>query len=194
MSLGSITLNIHFLSVFSVMALIFSESSIYSLLVILCAVIHEAGHIAAIKLTNAGISEISLLPFGAEIKMKNNVGYIEEFVIALSGPFINIVSGALFYIIYRIYPCPQMLFCIISSLFLALVNLIPVKGFDGGRCVRCTALYFLQYEKALKLINASELLSLILLTIFSLATIKLSGFNISLCAICIYLFVSVYSK
>ena len=172
--------------------LIFAESSIYSLLVILCALCHEAGHIAAMYLLGAGISEISFLPFGADIRMKNNVGYIYELIIAASGPLSNIICGGILYGVYIFLPNKYILFCTFSSFFLAAINLIPAKSFDGGRIVSCLAMSLLEYEKALKLVRASELMSLLILTFFSVVSVKLSYFNLSIAAICIYLFVCVY--
>jgi len=192
-SLGNIRVKIHFLSPLSVFALIFAESSIYSFVVLFCALIHEMGHIAAIYFLKAGISEISLLPFGAEIKMKNTVGYLYDFIIAISGPFSNIILGGIFWSIYLLCPHPVPLFGLISSLFLAAINLVPVKSFDGGRCVRSLAFSLMEYEKALRFIKITELLSLIVLTFLSFLAVRYSYFNISLCAICIYLFVCVYS-
>lgn len=192
-SIGNIRVNIHFLAPLSVFALIFAESSIYSFVVLFCALIHEMGHIAAIYFLKAGISEISLLPFGAEIKMKNSVGYFYDFIIAISGPFSNILLGGIFWCIYLLYPHPTPLFGVISSIFLAVINLIPVKSFDGGRCIRSVAFSFMEYEKALRFIKISELLSLLILTFLSFLAVRYSYFNISLCAICIYLFVCVYS-
>ena len=191
--LGSIKVNIHFLSVLSVFALIFAESSVYSLIVIFCALIHELGHISAIYLLKAGISEISFLPFGAEIKMKNSVGYLQDFIIAISGPLSNLLLSGFFWCIYLLQPHPVPLFGVISSLFLAIINLVPVKSFDGGRCIRSVAFSFMEYEKALRFIKISELLSLLVLTFLSFLAVRYSYFNISLCAICIYLFICVYS-
>ena len=82
----------------------------------------------------------------------------------------------------------------ICSIFLAVVNLVPVRGFDGGRMVRCIALSRLEYEKALKFIKISEQVSLIILSALSIAAIRAAAFNISLIIICLYLFVSVYKN
>lgn len=193
-SLGKITVNVHILFCLSVCALIFAESSVYALAVLLCAVLHECGHIAVIKLEGMNIEEINLLPFGAEIRMRGDAGYFAEMKIAAAGPAVNLLSGFLLYPLFLIFPNPFVLFMILCSVFLAFINLIPIRGFDGGRIVRCAAFLCLQYEKALTLIRVSELVSLILLTAFSMSVLLFSSFNISLAAICVYLFVSVYKN
>lgn len=191
---GEVNVNIHALSVISFIALIFAESSIYSLAVVLCAMWHELGHIIAIYILGAGIAEISFLPFGVEIRMKNELSYRDDLIVAAAGPFFNLLSSGVFYVAYMAFPHPFLVFCAVCSLFLCGINLVPVKGFDGGRMVRSVVFSLTEYEKALKFIKISELLAFLLLTYFSLFAVKLSCFNISLIAICLYLFLSVYLK
>ena len=192
--IGSTAISVHILSILSVFALIFAESSIYSISVIFCAAVHELGHIAMIYFFGAGIREFRFLPFGAEIRMKREVNYSSELIISLAGPLANFVLAAVMYILFLFFPNPVILFTVICSIFLAVVNLVPVRGFDGGRMVRCIALSRLEYEKALKFIKISEQVSLIILSALSIAAIRAAAFNISLIIICLYLFVSVYKN
>ncbi len=173
-------------------AFFLADSSVYSLAALFCAAFHELGHIAAIYACGSSVERFFLHPFGAEIKLSRDVCYKKELLIALSGPFAGILLSLLLFFISEFFPSPLIYFSAICSLWLAVFNLVPIRSFDGGRAARCLFLGIFPYEKALRLIRASELLSLLLLSALSAASAVFSSYNLSLCAICILLFVSVY--
>lgn len=190
--IGSLDIKIHFLSFISVFALFLADSSIYPLIVILCALFHECGHVLAMLFCGAGIREVYILPFGAQISTKYDMSYKKELVVAASGPFFSLLLSGFLAMSLCFFPCPQFLFGALCSLFLAVINILPIRSFDGGRITRCVFLLCLEYEKALKFIKISELCSLLMLSAFCAYTAIFFEFNLSLAGILIYLFLFVY--
>ena len=187
-----IRIRIHLFSLISVVALFLADSGVYSFIVILCAVLHEFGHIIAIHISGAKITDVCFLPFGMEIKTSGKTGYIHDFFISLAGPALNLLTFSICSAVFLFFKHPIILFCGICSLFLAVINLIPVRSFDGGRALKSLAFLFFEYEKALKIIHFSELFSLIILCFAACVSVILCEGNISLAVICIYIFVSAY--
>lgn len=180
--------------VFTLFAFIFAESSVFSLCVIICAVFHELGHFFAIKAFRQSIASLELSPFGAVIRYGGTLCYKKEILIALAGPCFSLLLTACLMPFYLLFPCPILLFLCICSLFLGLFNLIPLRSFDGGRVLRGIFFSAFEYEKALMLSRASELLALLILSAVSVWTVIFSSYNLSLCFICAYVFVSVYLR
>ncbi len=178
----------------TIFAFVFAENSIFSLCVLFCAAFHELGHMIAIKLLGERIAFFELAPFGAEIILGTVPSYKTEFFIALAGPAFSFLLAFAVFLLYLVFPCSVLLFICVSSLFLGFLNLVPVRSFDGGRCIRCILFSFFEYEKAERLSGISELLSLLILSAFSVWAVIFASYNLSLCFICLYIFVSAYIK
>ncbi|MBR5528712.1 MAG: hypothetical protein IKV97_06870 [Clostridia bacterium] len=176
------------LSVLSTVCLILAESSVYSLMVLFCAAVHELGHVCAAKFLRAEICELAFLPFGAELKITGKLTYGSEILLHAAGPLFNLASGLSFLVVFLIFPCPYILFGSVCSFFLLAVNLVPASTLDGANIVRCLAFSHLEYQKALKASRLSELVSLVILTAVAVHTVIFCGFNLSVIGICIYLF------
>ena len=70
------------------------------------SLLHESGHIFAIKICGCNINKISLNAFGAEIVKSENsfTGYIKDIIIFLSGPLINLTAAIIILIIITNWP------------------------------------------------------------------------------------------
>ena len=125
------------------------DSLVFLLLLFLCVLLHEFGHIFTARAFGVPTPYVTLLPIGGVAQLERipeEPG--QEFLIAIAGPLVNVfitillvaVGGATlqtnaaagldnmqFSLIYRLAAV---------NLFLALFNMIPAFPMDGGRVLR----------------------------------------------------------
>lgn len=189
---GSVRITVDIFFLVSVVMLFFSEGFFYPAILLFCAIIHELGHAAAIKLCGLSVSELYLSPFGAEMSVFGLCDRKSDLLIAASGPFVNLVSGLLFLILFYIAGNEYIAFAVFCNFFLLVLNVIPVKSFDGHKMLESLVMSIFSYEKALKILIFSELISIIVLCLFSVCAVIFFDFNLSLILFCSYIFLSVY--
>ena len=97
--------------------------------VVSAAVIHELGHILAAKLCGVRSWRLGLKAGGALITFDfSRLSYMREVFVHLAGPAFGVMA-ALFSVIFF---GERAEYFAGVSLSMALVNLLPVSGFDGG--------------------------------------------------------------
>ena len=134
MSKPSLKIKLSFSGAIMIIALIFTHSYL-SLAAILAAFCHELGHIIAAKLQRIPLGELKLGIFGASLTSKPLLcSYKSEIILAAAGPLVNLISAAI------LLPFCKNDFCalfVAASLFLGILNLLPIYEFDGGRILYC---------------------------------------------------------
>ena len=101
-----------------------------AVLTIICAVIHELGHVFSISRMNAGESLPKGHLSGFRIKRKVVLGYREEIIILLMGPLFNIIAFLLTIPFSSMMSGYVRIFGLLN-LATAISNLLPVEGYDG---------------------------------------------------------------
>lgn len=154
-----------------ILILIFGDNSKYAIIALSAAIIHEIGHVAASFLLKMKLKNFSLKLFSAKLGVALPLhSYKKELLLALSGPLANIVSGITAIHIYRhIYCNEYVMFVIVASFFLAILNLLPIRSFDGGRIFICTlAPHFNIYkiEYVLEILSFSFILLLWIVSVY----------------------------
>ncbi len=98
---------------------------------IISVLVHEAGHILALKLLGGYVGEIKADLKGIEFKMERTALFTgkEIILVSMAGP----VAGLLFAAAAFIWRLDE-LFKI--NLLLSLFNLLPLKGLDGGEILK----------------------------------------------------------
>lgn len=91
------------------------------------AVVHEAGHLLALRLSKVAVEKLALDLLGARIIVKP-LTLKQEFLCACAGPG----AGLLLIGAGRLYP--ELAVCAFAQ---SLYNLIPIMPLDGGRIIRC---------------------------------------------------------
>ena len=157
--------------------LLTSQLEMY-LLLMLFAIIHELGHLAAGLILKFKLEEIKLTPVGLQIQFKvsveeyklNNVkSYtIKKAIIALAGPLTNFIIATIMIAIAQINIGLQYTYIfsliVYSNLLIAMFNLIPIYPMDGGRVVKEILSIILGKTKAYKITYMISKTVLILLT------------------------------
>ena len=121
-----------------ILLLIIFQKTEYLIISLTSAIFHEAGHLLALMYFKTEILEFKISIFGANIKttVRNQINYFKDIFISFSGPLVNLIISVFSYIFYNI--CFKKVFfdIYIVNLVLALFNLLPFYGFDGGKILQ----------------------------------------------------------
>lgn len=121
------------------------DSTIFIVLLFLCVVLYEFGHVLAARRYGIQSPVVTLLPIGGVASMQRLPSDPrQELVVALAGPAVNLVIGvALILLLGSLRPnelseidnphLSLMGRLAAANLFLAFFNLIPAFPMDGGR-------------------------------------------------------------
>ncbi len=125
------------------------NSVLFMVLLFLCVLLHEFGHIFTARAFGVATPYVTLLPIGGVAQLERIPEEPwEEFLIAIAGPMVNVVITAVLVIFggatlhgYAATALDNMDISMIDrlaavNLFLALFNLIPAFPMDGGRVLR----------------------------------------------------------
>ena len=131
-----IKVKISFFGILMIGALVLTHSYI-SLAALLAAALHELGHVCAAKICAIPLRELKLGIFGAALSTDTALySYKKEIFLAAAGPLSNIVSTVILYPLLKSSEGFGQMF-LAASLFLAILNLLPISDFDGERILRC---------------------------------------------------------
>ena len=126
-------IKIGFFSVLLFLSL-FLTHSYFAVCSFIAVILHELGHLIAARLCNVKFNTLSIGIYGAGLKAdKTSFSYKNEILIALCGPLANLISAFLAIPIYIGAQSTSALYFIASSIILGMMNLMPIKTFDGGR-------------------------------------------------------------
>ncbi|MCA9128138.1 MAG: site-2 protease family protein [Planctomycetales bacterium] len=118
-----------------------------------CVVAHEFGHAAAAAHYGIRTADITLLPIGGVARLERLPEKpIQELVIAIAGPAVNVVIAGILFVLMLIGGIPlamsdsqgqfstmamgYMDYLLIANIVLVLFNMLPAFPMDGGRVLR----------------------------------------------------------
>ena len=125
------------------------DSVIFMVLLFLCVLLHEFGHIFTARYFGVPTPYVTLLPIGGVAQLERipeEPG--QEFLIAIAGPLVNVAITILLVVVggatlhgYAATALDNTSISMIDrlaavNLFLALFNMIPAFPMDGGRVLR----------------------------------------------------------
>ncbi len=110
--------------------------------VLLAVALHEGGHIGAARVLGVPICGVRMGLFGIRLRLGGLLSYRQEGLIAAGGPAVNLLTALCLWPQAAVSDATwDGLFCL-ASVGLAAVNLLPVRGLDGGRILRCLLAFF----------------------------------------------------
>jgi Zn-dependent protease/CBS domain-containing protein len=134
---------------------------VFMVLLFLCVLLHEFGHIFTARRFGVNTPDVILLPIGGVARLERIPEKpSEEFLIAIAGPLVNVVIAALLVLVGGAHLQLNRLATLDISggglidqlaavnLFLAVFNLIPAFPMDGGRVLRALLASRLGYVHA----------------------------------------------
>lgn len=145
--------------------------------------VHELSHLLAAKFIGLRCSNITVYPFGLNLKLKNTIIYSlsDEIILYLSGPLSNILMALLSLIIgfkgdfyYK-------------NLALFLINILPIIPLDGGMIIKKILNYRLGYDGGNRVMRMISFLFFALVLSFFAVLLYTQKFNPSMCIFAAFL-------
>ena len=124
------------------------DSLVFIILIFVCVVLHEFGHVLVARRYGIQAPEITLLPIGGVASLQALPQKpSQEFAIAIAGPAVNFVIAIILLLLVGSFnsadlarlddPRVSLIARLAdANLFLAIFNLIPAFPMDGGRVLR----------------------------------------------------------
>lgn len=94
--------------------------------------LHEAGHLSAMRLCGVQPSELKLIPAGVIIIAPFFKRTRDDLLITASGPLANFLTGCLLAALYKLLGHQALLSYSAVNTAVGAYNLLPVCGLDGG--------------------------------------------------------------
>ena len=114
------------------LGLMLTDRSLLCLSAFLAAAFHEAGHLLAAKLLRIPIRTMRLDLLGARMDTVGRLlSYGEEWLLCAAGPLFSLLLSGGLAVFWSVSSFARLLSC--ASLLLGLLNLLPIRSFDGGR-------------------------------------------------------------
>ncbi|MFS8512519.1 MAG: M50 family metallopeptidase [Planifilum fulgidum] len=148
-----IRIRIHFLFWVSILWSVLTGRFIEIVALFVLVIIHELGHLTAAWSHGWRVTALELLPFGGVARTDEwgTAPAREEIVVALAGPFHNVMmvlAGFLFYF-FGLWSEEWTAFFVKGNAMLAGFNLLPIYPLDGGRVLQGLLSYVLPYRRCL---------------------------------------------
>ncbi|MEO0761959.1 MAG: site-2 protease family protein [Pseudomonadota bacterium] len=138
-----------------------AEGVLFVVLVFVCVVLHELGHVVAAQRYGIRTPEITVLPIGGLARLERMPEKpVQELVVAIAGPLVNVVIAAALILLLEVRVDPasvtapqaaghslqaQLAFV---NIILVVFNLIPAFPLDGGRIFRALLGFFMRRDRA----------------------------------------------
>ena len=186
----SIKIKLSFSGAVMILALFLTHSYI-SIAALVAAAFHELGHIIAAKLCDIPLEELKLGIFGAALTPKSLLcSYKKEIILCIAGPLINLLFA---FLLLPLFNFSEFLSLFIStSLFLGILNLLPIYDFDGGRILFCLLSLKLSISTSTKILKTVSFILIFILWCLSVYLLLRLSSSISLFIFSISLFAKIF--
>ncbi|MBO5937580.1 MAG: hypothetical protein J6Q79_08250 [Clostridia bacterium] len=173
----------------TLMLILCSEETV--IISLFSSMLHELGHLMLMFLFRQKVISVTFGCFGVRIErqLNHSLSYKKEALIALGGIMVNFVIAGISALCYCVYASDFALKLAAVNIFIALFNMIPVDTLDIGRVLRYTLLCYTDEGKCQRTVNIVSLVFVNLLVAGCIVYCLFLGFNISLIAVTVYLYV-----
>ena len=128
---------------------------------LICALLHESGHLCAMKICGDTIEKILFYPCGIDIRReKSKTSYKKDLCISVGGCIVNLITACVCYPFLN----KHFVFSIfISSIALCIFNMLPIRGLDGEQALKYLLLMKYPPNTVIKVTNIISIVSVVLL-------------------------------
>lgn len=182
---GSCKVKIGFFFIAAIAAILTFDSSRAAAVGLLCAGIHEAAHIAAMKAVGESPKEMSFTVFGIDLVKTSSAerSYKKDALVSFAGPLANLFLGLLsdFFLGKRFF------FFTVANLLLFGLNILPIAPLDGGQALNALLCLHISPEGAARTVAAVSFVALVPLAIAGFLLLLRSHCNFTLLLAVCYL-------
>ena len=182
-----------FLALITFMLSLRTENVIYA---VLFSSLHEIGHIAAMTAFGNAPQSVSFELTGINIirTRETFVSLKKEIIIALAGPFVNLVLFLFLILLYSENGNVKLFNAVSVNLILMIFNLLPVKGLDGGKAFYYSVSHFVSYKFAEKSLSVLSAVFILLMLSYGAYIFYLTRRNFTMLIIALMLTLTMFSK
>lgn len=184
--LCGVQFDLSFLVVAVMSMVLILDSSNKFLLCFVAALVHECGHIVAMRACGIKPTAIRLRLFDIVIESHSVSNLCADLFITLAGPIINLLFACIFYFISK------TLF--IANLVIGLFNLLPVETFDGGHALKIILSKFFSLKTCETTLKVLTFILLVPMLTIGVMVLFDSQYNYSLLLISLYLVAILFLK
>ena len=156
---------------------------------ILSAAMHECGHLAAALFLRLKVGELSFMPFGIRLRLKQDLALVKtgkKLTLLFAGSLVNFIAFGILALVNK-----SATFFALTSLVTGVFNLLPVSTLDGGRILNELLSLKLAENTAQNIADAISLFVSFALFVLGAVAVAVTGYNVSLVITAIYLAVLV---
>lgn len=167
-----------------------TSDSLKPMFIIIAIAIHETGHAVIAFLSGNRFKKLSAQNSG--LKLHGNAPYISykaEAFTALGGPLFNVLSA---WCCLTFSHSSNAVFFASTSLALGILNLLPIREFDGGRITECLLSLFCPYSPIASLCDLLSFFSLFFLWSMAVYLMIRGGGSITLFIFSVSLFTKIF--
>ncbi len=132
-------------------------------LISLAALLHEMGHLLALRVFGVGVEGIYFTAFGMEIRADTRfLPYQKDIICTLAGPLVNLLSAVVLARLAGDYLLAG------ANLLEGVFNLLPLTGLDGARALHLLLSWCFDPIRADRICRMVEVVCAVLLAVGSL--------------------------
>ena len=174
---------------FAVFTTLSLGTSPHPFILVLCYVIHEAGHVFFARLVGAKIKKFKIGSFHLSLSYDcSNLSYKKEIAVQSGGIVFNLLTAVIAWL-FLDFGGESVDFFVICSFSLGLMNLYPASVLDGGGILKNVLLLRVDEAVAHKVYKGVSLISVILMWLISVYLQIIFASNLSLFVISIILLI-----
>jgi stage IV sporulation protein FB len=160
--------------------LIYLDTRRVIMLFILASLLHEAAHMLAIRAAGGRQVKIRLTALGAEIEIESftEIPHLQQLMIFLSGPAVNIILAFASSEAGKLFSCRELYVLAGINLTVGLFNLLPAKMLDGGNALRVLCLAVFGHQTAIP--EVLHIATIVFLITACVLLVLKYGFSLSL--------------
>lgn len=166
------------------------------LIAVFSSLFHETGHLAAMFWVGNAPQAVRFELTGMNIKRRQStkISMKNELIIALGGPFANLLIFVIFCFVYAFRKAEILLHISCINLVLMIFNMLPIKRLDGGM-----ALYFFLSQKhdaavCSLVLKITSVIFICIVYAWGIYVFAAGGYNFSVIIIAIFLTLSMFGN